>query len=902
MKKLFLILAALLMASLPATPVLKEKNLARTLGVLRAELEMNHRQQQMLMQRWEQQGAQQHEELVSYMTQCEQIGLMLYSQSPDNTFDMAYACQHATNLYNRLNDRNGKMLPYDKILLRLRRELERLDALIASLKAMPPVEAEHKEELTQADSLLLSVIDSLGDAVATHDSVAVHADPHEAAERTVSGMGDEPLFLTGQQLQDRAECLKYAQVIRDNMLKFMEALENESVYYASVQEKVSNLNKFAQRRYLMLQDNIFRNGSDNYLKVLFNLPRYVMQAKMSYTNKYRPFEGKETGYSEWRGAPVLFVSLFLVIYLGGAWILTYGVLRLLVPRRWRGPDYRQKRHMLTNVIGIGIFGIAVMVVRAMVDRSIIQMGTGMMINTAWLLEAIFLSLYVRLRGEQMLHAAKIYTPLIVLAFFVIMFRIVLLPNTIINLVFPPVMLALCIWQTIVSSRHRSHLPMLDIIYSWLTTVMMVASTAMTWAGYSLMAVQLILWWMFQLAAIMTITCIHVLLKKYEDGHVLMRLSPGLREHAMQGHDVTAEKARVQKDMAKGKYIGKTWLYDLANFCLVPILACMSVLWSFYWAAATFNMTALCRKIFLYNFVDVDGLIQISIFKLCIVTALFFIFRWANYTIRSIYIQYRLQTTADEDSINFTLARNLIAIVTWGLFTIISLVVLKVPRSGISVITAGLATGMGFAMKDLLENFFYGISLMTGRVRVGDYIECDGITGRVERITYQSTMIDTLDGCVIAILNSALFTKNFKNLTRTDDYQLVKLPVGVSYGTDIDRVRDAVISAMNRDSALNLDQFGNKRSDDAPLLDPEKKVTVRFAGFGDSSVNLYVCAWSRVEELGWLKPHWEEVVYNALNRAGIEIPFPQRDLNIRTAFDPGILNGKEEKHAQTQEKE
>ena len=881
------------MASLPASPVLKEKNLARTLGVLRAELEMNYRQQQMLMQRWEQQGAQQHEELVGYMTQCEQIGLMLYSQSPDNTFDMAYACQHATDLYGRLNDRNGKMLPYDKIIIRLKRELERLDALIASLKAMPPVEEEHKEELTQADSLLLSVIDSLGDVVTTHDSIAILSEKHEAADRHASGIGDEPLYLTGQQLEDRAECLRYAQVIYDNMLKFKEALENESVYYASVQEKVSNLNRFAQRRYLMLQDNIFRNGSDNFLKVMSNLPRYLIQAKMSYANKYSPFEGKEMGYSEWRGAPVLFVSLFLIIYLGGAWLLTYWVLRLLVPRRWRGPDYRHKRYMLTNVIGIGIFGIAVMIVRAIVDRSIIQMGTGMMINTAWLLEAIFLSLYVRLRGEQMLHAAKIYTPLIVLAFFVIMFRIVLLPNTIINLVFPPIMLALCIWQTVVSSRRRRFLPMLDIIYSLLTTVVMVVSTVMTWAGYSFMAVQLILWWMFQLAAIMTITCIHVLLKEYEDGYFLLRLSPQLKERARQGIDVTAEKARIQKDMAKGKYIGQTWLYDLVNFCLVPILACISVLWSFYWAAATFNMTALCRKIFMFNFVDVEGLIQVSVFKLCVVTALFFIFRWANYTLRSTYIQYRLKTTDDEDSINFTLARNLIAIVSWGLFTIIALVVLKVPRSGISVITAGLATGMGFAMKDLLENFFYGISLMTGRVRVGDYIECDGITGRVERITYQSTMIDTLDGCVIAILNSALFTKNFKNLTRTDDYQLVKLPVGVSYGTDIDRVRDAVISAMNRDSALNLDQFGNKRGDDAPLLDPEKKVTVRFAGFGDSSVNLYVCAWSRVEELGWLKPHWEEVVYNALNRAGIEIPFPQRDLNIRTTLDTRILNNKEE---------
>ena len=254
MKKLFLVFVALMLVTLPAGSVLKEKNLARTLGVLRAELEMNYRQQQMLMQRWEQQGAQQHEELVGYMTQCEQIGLMLYSQNQDNTFDMAYACQHATDLYNRLNDRNGKMLPYDKIILRLKRELERLDALIASLKAMPPVEDEHKEELTEVDSMLLSVIDSLGEAVITHDSASIHTN-HNHAEEKISDIGKEPLYLTGQQLKDRAECLKFAEIIRENMHSFMETLENESIYYASVQEKVSNLNKFAQRRYLMLQDH-----------------------------------------------------------------------------------------------------------------------------------------------------------------------------------------------------------------------------------------------------------------------------------------------------------------------------------------------------------------------------------------------------------------------------------------------------------------------------------------------------------------------------------------------------------------------------------------------------------------------------------------------------------------------
>ena len=65
---------------------------------------------------------------------------------------------------------------------------------------------------------------------------------------------------------------------------------------------------------------------------------------------------------------------------------------------------------------------------------------------------------------------------------------------------------------------------------------------------------------------------------------------------------------------------------------------------------------------------------------------------------------------------------------------VALVILEVPKSGISIVSAGLATGLGFAMQSILENFFYGINLMAGRLHVGDYIVCDGISGKVESIT------------------------------------------------------------------------------------------------------------------------------------------------------------------------
>ena len=871
MKRLFLA-AVLLLFITPAGSVLKEKDLARTLGVLKAELQTNYEMQQAFMQSYEQQGMQQHQQLVWYMHQCEQIGLMLYSQSTDNTFDMAYACQQASNLRRELDNRNSKMRQYDKIIARIKQDIERTDYLIRSLKRMPPV-IDADSILTASDSVLLQAIDSLEgkkDSLLTarhkmdEEEVELIEDANED-EIPEEEDGIEPLYLTRSQQQDRNACLMFADTIRNNMQHFLESLEAENAYYQSVREKVLELDQFAQSRYKLLQDNIFRNGGANYFKILASLPMQIKMAQSTIDLRYRPFKDHERLYSEWRGAMVLFISIFLVLYLGLSLGICYIVLRWLLPKKWRGPDFKEKRRMLNFVAGIALFAIIVMIVRASVQRNFIQMGTGLIINIAWLLEAIFLSLYVRLKSAQMRHAAIIYTPLMVLAFIVILFRIVLIPNTLVNLIFPPVLLVFAIWQYFVAKRHIQYLPLLDKVYTHITTAAMFFACAAAWTGYTLLAVQVMIWWTFQLAAIMTITFIYDLTNKYEARYLLKHLAS----------DISSDGERISllKRVKKGEFIEKTWLYDLFCRTIVPILAVLSVLFSIFWAAQVFEMTSLCRKVFTRDIVNQTGLIRISLFWVCMAAALFFIFRYINYALRSFYLHYRKQFSDNNEAINKTLARNVIGIVCWGLYIILVLIIFKVPRDGISIVSAGLATGLGFAMQSILENFFYGISLMSGRIHVGDYIECDGIAGRVESITYQSTQITTNDGSVIAFLNSALFSKNFKNMTRNHRYELIKVPVGVAYGTDVERVRGLIVEALK--------PICHEENDAGqPLTDTNIPPTVAFSDFGESSVDLKVCIWMLVEEKIAITARVKEVIYNTLNKNGIEIPFPQVDLHIR----------------------
>lgn len=315
--------------------------------------------------------------------------------------------------------------------------------------------------------------------------------------------------------------------------------------------------------------------------------------------------------------------------------------------------------------------------------------------------------------------------------------------------------------------------------------------------------------------------------------------------------------------------------------VVPVVGVLSVLLSIWWAADVFDLTATVVNIFMYNFLNVEGVVQLSLFKIVLVASLYFIFRYLNYLIKALYHKYHKSKVVVNGQPNFTLANNIITICVWGLYAIISVRLLKIPSTAVSVISAGLATGVGFAMKDLLENFFYGISLMTGRVRVGDFIECDGIRGKVDSITYQSTQIVTADGCVIAFLNSSLFSKNFKNITKNHSYEMVKVPVGIAYGANVEEVRTMLVDAVKA--------LMQKTPDGRDIISSKEPISVVFDEFGDNSVNLFVTYWVLVEQKFVMTGQVKEAIYNTLNAHNIEIPYPQRDLHIRSVEVPLQVN-------------
>ena len=144
-------------------------------------------------------------------------------------------------------------------------------------------------------------------------------------------------------------------------------------------------------------------------------------------------------------------------------------------------------------------------------------------------------------------------------------------------------------------------------------------------------------------------------------------------------------------------------------------------------------------------------------------------------------------------------------------------------------------------------------------------------GTVTDISYQSTQVETVNGTTVSFLNANLFAKSFTNLTKSNSYEFLKITVSVAYGTDIQRVREIILDAMQ--VMRTKDTYGRE------MVEPKKGIYVVFGEFGDSGVEVwvkqYVLAAERIAYIDRAK----EVIYNALNANGIVIPFPQRDIHI-----------------------
>ena len=922
-RKVIFILVVLLAVAVPALAVFTGMDLDATLANLRRELFHDYQQISQTQDELKEYYNGQHKQMVEIAKKCNDQSLMLYSQKQDYTFDISYALEKVTEEYE---DFNKNRTPYDRIVTKLNIEINRYARLIESLRRLPPelkevelvpdslayhndsldAHLEHNESLLEQKlyeqvDLIMAIIttqDTLpGDSLALGDSLeslarleeklpeleeiivdSAIADSIKVQDTTTNLESSSPFILSEIGQMERDSCIYYASQLLKIYAQTREVVMADSTYYIEAWLRMKESYDYAQDYYKILQKNVFVDGQTPWLQILKNPAAYWRQAKLAMKERFSSnFFQKLSNYDESDGMDKdsrfnnSAMLLWLVIYIL-AFFALWGIVALLMRLAYRLAKpldkavAKEQRRYIALLLSCVLF-ILLSYETSVDERS--AKSISLLHTFIFLLMAITTAQLIRLEPRKIKNGIRNYLSTIFTALFVISCRVLFLPNAFLNFIFPPLLLIMTAWQLIANVRRSKMSERADAIIGWVSLGLTAIAMFISWAGYIFLALIILVWWFFLLTAILAIVTIWYLLLWY-------------KEHRLDKR-VESYKERITYLSGTSKdslLFSVTWFYDLIRDVVVPLFVLVSFPLCIRWALNIFEFNDLYRQIFVEPFIQHgENGFKVSLYALLLLAGLFFVFRYLNKAIHTIWQQAQYnrflrkynRKAIRKNEINLSLGNSLISVFVWFVFIYIFIVTLQIPTSSLGLIAGGLSAGIGIALKDIINNFVYGIQLMGGRLRVGDWIECDGVRGAVTDINYQSTQIETIDGVTVSFLNAALFAKSFTNLTKSDSYECLKLHVSVAYGTDLQRARDVIVEAMQ--VMRTKDAYGRE------IVEPKRGVYVVFGSFGDSGVDIVVKQYVLAAERVAYADRAPEIIYNALNANGITIPFPQRDIHI-----------------------
>jgi small-conductance mechanosensitive channel len=893
-RKLLTIVFGVLVFSIPLLSVVNGQPLSDVLKDLSSELKMVYAQRTEEQKQFDKNYEREHKRMVEVITASNELSILLYTQEQNMTFDLAYALNKVTSACRHFNkDRK----PYDRVVRELDIEIDRYARLIEALRRLPPVMTEIEIEIVP-DSLLYHYDDSLEQEIFDITSKL----EREVIRIAIKDSLSSPFVLDEKGEIYRDTCIRYASELLKIHANNREMMVADSTHYQAAYWRMQEAYDYALSRYNDLQRYVFVDGQTSFLNILKNPGFYWDRVKVDLHEQYdfsnlgddKPQQAdslaaqaeapatdsweEEDGdlfdglSSKGANSMLVLISAIQLVALVIFWVLVFLILLLL------SRIEKIKRHLPLRqlplfsvlvgtilyflVLGFGVHG-----------NEYIQLSAQHINTFLWLLIAITGSMILRVKPNQIHHSLRLYIPTFVIALIIIVCRISFVPDSFINFIFPPILAFAVVRQLLFSIGESGKATRIDSILGWISLGIYILAFATSFVGYTFVALLILVWWYFQLAALLSIFCIADLLGRYKERWLDKRVE-NLRNR------ITYVKGEDRESLL----FGATWFYDFVRDVAIPTMLLVSLPICLHMALDIFDFEDLYETIFRRPFVlltDKDGFetLRISGRSIIYLTFLFLALRYFNRAIHALwhFIRYTTfmrkhnRTTIRANEVNLALGNSIITVLVWMTYSVVVVSELKIPTGSLGLIAGGLSAGIGLALKDILNNFIYGIQLMGGRLRVGDWIECDGVRGKVTDISYQTTLVETLFGTQVAFLNSSLFGKSFTNLTRNNAYELTIVKVGVAYGTNFQQVREALEKGL--ESMKTKDMYGRD------IVEPTYGIYIRFDDFGDSSVNVAVRQYVLVPEQIEYVYRCKELIYKILKENGITIPFPQRDVHM-----------------------
>ncbi len=320
------------------------------------------------------------------------------------------------------------------------------------------------------------------------------------------------------------------------------------------------------------------------------------------------------------------------------------------------------------------FAILLGIIRITAHQNFVIMACGLLVEFAWLIGVILISLLLRVGNDQIKSAFRIYSPLMLVGFLVITFRIILIPNSLVNFIFPLSCSSVRCGKGTSSSSHSKLVLSKDKTYAYISLCVFAAST------------------------ILFMDRLHPAVGA--DHHLVDDATHLYSEHHLSedGWRVYAERKNL-----KQKPITDKWIFRFINKVLIPVRKCLVVYRGHLLGSRRIQHERHHMDDFQQGIHQNQQLHSLAL-SISLVACLFFLFNYINITTNDLMRHHFEKQDPASAASKIVMFKNVLQVIIWGIWLMVALNVFQVGKSWLLAIFAGLSTGLGFASKDILGKY------------------------------------------------------------------------------------------------------------------------------------------------------------------------------------------------------
>ena len=646
-KYLLTIVLALCVCALPLMAVVSGKSLSNTLKDLCTELQAAYQQRSDAQQRFNEDFERQHQRMIDVITESNELSILLYTQEQEMTFDLAYALKKVTANYK---DFSKDRRPYDHIVNNLNYEIDRNARLIEALRRLPPMKKEIEVEVVP-DSLMYH-----NDSLDVHLSDSISSLEKEVIRIAFKDSLSAPFVLDSMGVVLRDSCIFFVSEILKMNADNRATLIADSMHYQEAYLRLKETYDYAETRYRALERYIFVDGQTPFLEILANPGYYWNKTKVDLRGQYSlkelsdgvnesdldenaSEEEDDTKFfqhlsSKAENTLLVIVCVMQVVVLASFWLLTFLVLWLLY-RYTRLKRYVPKKKLSIISILMGTIVYFLVFGFSLYGDEYINLGVEHINTFLWLLIAITGSLLLRVKPDQFRQGFLLYSATFLVVLMIISCRITFMPDKLMVLLFPPVLLLIAIWQLCCCIWVSGKATSIDLTLGWGALAVYLVAFVFAFLGYTFVALLILVWWYFLLAVWLTVVCILDLMSRYKERWLDKRID-----------NMRNRITYVSGEDRESLLFGATWFYDLIRQVAIPTIVLLSLPLCVRLSLSIFDFDDLFVKFYEEPFIhlsDMNGVetLSVSVKSIIYLLILFYVLRYISRAVHAIwqYVRY-----------------------------------------------------------------------------------------------------------------------------------------------------------------------------------------------------------------------------------------------------------------------